>query len=67
MAIGTIMTICGVMMFYFVQSGPSIEPDLREIKHAGTFIGLLGIGAILAGLLLYFINRDQPQIQDLDL
>jgi hypothetical protein len=33
------------------------------MKHAGTFVGLLGIGVTLAGVLLYLINRNQPQIQ----
>ena len=62
---GGIMMICGLVMFYTVQSGPQIESIFRMIKHAGTFVGLLGIGVMLAGILLYLINRNQPQIQDL--
>lgn len=63
-ATGVIMIICGLVLFYLVQNSPQIEPFLRSIKHAGTFIGLLGIGVTLAGILLYLINRNQPQIQE---
>jgi NADH:ubiquinone oxidoreductase subunit 6 (subunit J) len=63
---GVIMISCGLVMFYAVQSSPQIEPFFRTIKHAGTFIGLLGMGVTLAGVLLYLINRNQPQIQDFD-
>lgn len=63
---GVIMISCGLVMFYAVQSSPQIEPFFRTIKHTGTFIGLLGMGVTLAGVLLYLINRNQPQIQDFD-
>ncbi len=63
---GVIMIICGLILFYAVQSSPQIESFFRMIKHAGTFIGLLGMGVTLAGVLLYLINRNQPQIQDFD-
>jgi len=58
------MVICGLILFYAVQINPQIEPFFRTIKHSGTFIGLLGIGVTLAGILLYLINRNQPQIQE---
>lgn len=61
---GVIMVICGLVLFYVVQSSLQIESFFRTIKHAGTFIGLLGIGVTLAGGLLYLINRNQPQIQE---
>ena len=63
---GVIMIICGLVLFYAVQSSPQIESFFRTIKHAGTFIGLLGMGVTLAGVLLYLINKNQPQIQDSD-
>ena len=63
---GVIMILCGLVLFYAVQSSPQIESFLRTIKHIGTFIGLLGMGVTLAGVLLYLINRNQPQIQDFD-
>ena len=64
MVTGVMMVICGLILFYAIQSSPQIEPIFRTIKHAGTFIGLLGIGVTLAGILLYLINRNQPQIQE---
>jgi len=60
---GGSMVICGLILFYAVQISPEIEPFFKTIKHAGTFVGLLGIGVTLAGILLYLINRNQPQIQ----
>ena len=61
---GGVMVTCGLILFYAVQTSPQIESFFRTIKHAGTFIGLLGIGVTLAGILLYLINRNQPQIQE---
>ena len=63
---GVIMILCGLVLFYAVQSSPQIKSFFRAIKHTGTFIGLLGMGVTLAGVLLYLINRNQPQIQDFD-
>ena len=64
---GGVMVLSGLILFYVVQITPEIEPFFRTMKHAGTFVGLLGIGVTLAGVLLYLINRNQPQIQqDLD-
>jgi cytochrome c biogenesis protein CcdA len=63
---GVIMIICGLVLFYAVQNSPQIESLFRTIRHVGTFIGLLGMGVTLAGVLLYLINRNQPQIQDFD-
>ena len=60
---GGIMILSGLFLFYVVQITPQIEPFFRTIKHAGTFVGLLGMGVTLAGILLYLINRNQPQIQ----
>ena len=63
-ATGIIMVISGLVLFYAIQSSPQTEPFLRTLKHTGTFIGLLGIGVTLAGILLYLINRGQPQISE---
>ncbi|HSB84472.1 MAG TPA: hypothetical protein VLD64_08310 [Nitrosarchaeum sp.] len=60
---GGTMVICGLILFYAIQASPEIEPFLKTIRHAGTFVGLLGIGVTLAGILLYLINRNQPLIQ----
>ena len=60
---GGIMVLSGLILFYVVQISPQIEPFFKTIKHTGTFVGLLGMGVTLAGILLYLINRNQPQIQ----
>lgn len=60
---GGSMIMCGLVLFYAIQTSPEIEPFFKTIRHTGTFVGLLGIGVTLAGILLYLINRNQPQIQ----
>ena len=56
--IGCIMFVAGLIMFYSIELG-QIDPSLRIIKNAGTFIGLSGMGVALAGILLYVINRNE--------
>jgi len=63
MITGGSMVIWGLILFYAIQTSPEIEPFLKTIRHAGTFVGLLGIGVTMAGILLYLINRNQPMIQ----
>lgn len=58
--IGLAMTIGGLVMFYALENVANSDDPLRAVKHAGTFIGLMGIGVVVAGLLLYLINRPQP-------
>ena len=65
---GIIMIICGLILFYSIQSDPDLDQLLRLVKHGGTFVGLMGIGIMMAGILLYLIEREQPPIQeDLDM
>ena len=64
------MVVLGLALFYSIQSGPDIDSILKTIKHAGTFVGLMGIGVTMAGILLYLINRNQPTLEkdyDVDL
>ncbi|MEK9681523.1 MAG: hypothetical protein VW081_01430 [Nitrosopumilus sp.] len=61
--VGSLMFLAGLVMFYSIETG-QIEPELRLIKNSGTFIGLSGIGVGVAGILLYLINRNQPQMQE---
>ena len=58
------MVVLGSILFYSIPSGSYTESLLRAIKHAGTFIGLMGIGVLMAGILLHLINRNQPSIQE---
>ena len=62
---GMVMITFGLIAFYSIQPGPDMSDSLRMIKHSGTFVGLMGIGVLVAGILLYLINRAQssePQI-----
>lgn len=61
---GSVMVVLGLILFYSIQSGPDLNSSIRSIKHAGTFIGLMGIGVLMAGILLYLINRNQPAMQE---
>lgn len=57
------MFISGLILFYSIQDTPNIDKFLRLVKHTGTFIGLMGIGVTVAGILLYLINRGQQTQQ----
>jgi len=61
---GIIMIICGVILFYSIQIDQNLDQSLRLVKHGGTFVGLMGIGIMTAGILLYLIEREQPPIQE---
>ncbi|MDX1596401.1 MAG: hypothetical protein R3327_05615 [Nitrosopumilaceae archaeon] len=59
--VGLIMFILGLVAFYSIDATPESDEFLRTIKHTGTFVGLMGIGVTVAGILLYLINRGSPQ------
>ncbi|MDH3489656.1 MAG: hypothetical protein OEL56_04330 [Nitrosopumilus sp.] len=61
--IGIGMFISGLVMFYSVEIGQK-DQLLRLIKNTGTFVGLSGMGVTLAGILLYLINRNVPQVKE---
>ena len=61
---GIIMIIFGLVLFYSIQSDQNLDQSLRLVKHSGTFVGLMGIGIMTAGILLYLIEREQPPIQE---
>ena len=58
------MFVSGLVTFYSIQSTPELDPFIRTIKHGGTFVGLMGIGVTMAGILLYLINRSEATIQE---
>jgi len=60
---GTIMFVVGLVFFYSIQLAQT-DPVLRFIKNMGTFIGLSGMGVVLAGILLYLLNRSEPPIKE---
>jgi len=61
--IGVIMFVAGLVMFYSIELGQT-DPVLRFVKNIGTFIGLSGMGVVLAGILLYLINKNEPPIKE---
>ena len=61
--IGAIMFGAGLVLFYSIQLGQT-DPVLRFIKNVGTFVGLSGVGVILAGILQYLISKNEPSIKE---
>ena len=61
--IGIVMFAVGLVLFYSIELGQT-DPDLRLIKNVGTFVGLSGMGVVLAGILLYLINKNEPSIKE---
>ena len=61
--IGTSMFAVGLVLFYSIELGQT-DPGLRFIKNIGTFVGISGMGVTLAGILLYFINKNEPSLKE---
>jgi hypothetical protein len=61
---GIIMIISGLVLFYSIPAGPGLDESLRSLKHGGTFAGLMGIGIVMAGILLQLMGREESQIQE---
>ncbi len=61
---GIIMIISGLVLFYSIQNNPDLDQSLRYAKHGGTFVGLMGIGVIIAGILLRLMEKEQPPIEE---
>ena len=60
--IGISMFFAGLIMFYSIEIGQT-DFVLRTIKSIGTFVGLSGMGVVLAGILVYLINRNTQSSQ----
>lgn len=58
-SVGTVMFASGLVMFYSIEMG-QIEPTLRLVKNAGIFVGLTGMGAVMAGILLLLMAKSGP-------
>ena len=61
--IGTSMFAAGLVLFYSIELGQT-DPVLRFIKNIGTFVGISGMGVTLAGILLYFINKNESSLKE---
>ena len=60
---GLAMFSTGLVMFYLIELGQT-DPILRFIKNTGTFVGISGMGVFLARVLLYLINKNEPQLKE---
>ena len=60
--IGIILFSLGLALFYSIDLGQS-DQNLRFVKNMGTFIGLSGMGATIAGILSYLLNRNQVPLE----
>ena len=60
---GFIMFGTGFVLYYSIEVGQA-DPVMRYIKNIGTFVGLSGIGVIIAGILTHLINRNEPSIAE---
>ena len=61
---GIIMIISGLVLFYSIQNNSDLDQLLRQVKHGGTFVGLMGIGVMMAGILLRLMEREEVPIQE---
>ena len=61
---GIALVVSGLILFYSIQNIPDLKPELRTLKHLGTFAGLSGIGVVIAGILLTLTSRQQPPIEE---
>jgi hypothetical protein len=61
---GVIMIISGLVLFYSIQNNPDLDQLLRQVKHGGTFVGLMGIGVMMAGILLRLMEKEEVSIQE---
>ena len=61
--IGIIMFVAGLVFFYSIELGQT-DPIFRFIKNIGTFIGISGMGVVLAGILLHLINKNEPPVKE---
>ncbi len=61
---GIIMVIIGLGLFYSIQNNPDLDEILLYLKHGGTFVGLMGLGVIMAGILLFLMSREESPIEE---
>jgi hypothetical protein len=61
---GIIMIISGLVLFYSIQNSADLDQFLRQVKHGGTFVGLMGIGVMMAGILLRLMEKEEVPIQE---
>lgn len=61
---GMIMFVIGLLLFYSTESSQMDQSvNSRILKNAGTFVGISGIGFIMAGILSHLINKNEPSVE----
>lgn len=58
---GIIMIVIGFLLYYSIEN-TNLDLISRYTKHGGIFVGLIGIGVTIAGVLLHLMGREQPPI-----
>ena len=58
--VGAVMVAVGLVLYYVIQPGPAPDDASLVLKNTGTFVGLMGIGVLVAGVLLHLIRYNQP-------
>jgi hypothetical protein len=61
---GISMIISGIVLFYSIQNNSDLDYLLSQLKHGGTFVGLMGIGVTIAGVLLRLMEKEEIPIQE---
>ena len=61
---GIIMTVSGFLLFYSIENSSNLESISRYTKHSGMFVGLIGIGVTIAGLLLKLMGKEEAKIPE---
>ena len=61
---GIIMIISGLVLFYSIQNNSNLEQLVRQVKHGGTFVGIMGIGVVIAGILRSLMGRERTSIEE---
>ncbi len=62
---GIIMIFSGFIVYYSIENIHDLDSISLITKHAGIFVGLLGIGVTIAGILLRLMGREQVPIQEI--
>lgn len=61
---GIIMVFSGFTLFNYFENMSNLDPLSRYTQHGGMFVGLLGIGVTIAGILLRLMKREESPIQE---
>ena len=63
MIIGIIMFFVGLLLFYSIEQGQR-DSTWRFTKDMGIFIGISGMGVVLAGIVIHIISKNEPPLKE---